>query len=349
MFFDIFDSKIYLYSLSIISSYLFSSYLIKKYIIAVKNNKFLAQPIRDDGVKSHLLKKNTPTMGGIFIIFATLLSVALFGNINCGYTKILSIILVSFGVIGFIDDLLKIIYKNPNGLKGSIKIILQFIIIGVIYLKLINIDPIYRIDNIFLAINDGFFIEIPTFIFVLFISCVIIGSANGVNLTDGLDGLVSVPAIICLISLIILTIYGTSSYLASEVRVPYIAGGNDIIIFCTSLIGAILGFLRFNLKPAKIFMGDVGSLAIGGVVGTIAVILKQEFIFFFIALLFVMESLSVILQVASFKIRKKRIFLMAPIHHHFEKKGMSELQVVRLFWLFSLISAIMALIIYFYV
>ena len=349
MFFDIFGSKIYLYSLSIISSYLFSSYLIKKYIIAVKNNNFLAQPIRDDGVKSHLLKKNTPTMGGIFIIFATLLSVALFGNINCGYTKILSIILVSFGVIGFIDDLLKIIYKNPNGLKGSIKIILQFIIIGVIYLKLINIDPIYRIDNIFLAINDGFFIEIPTFIFILFISCVIIGSANGVNLTDGLDGLVSVPAIICLISLIILTIYGTNAYLASEVRVPYIAGGNDIIIFSTSLIGAILGFLKFNLKPAKIFMGDVGSLAIGGVVGTIAVILKQEFIFFFIALLFVIESLSVILQVASFKIRKKRIFLMAPIHHHFEKKGMSELQVVRLFWLFSLISAIMALIIYFYV
>ena len=349
MFFDIFGTKIYLYLLSIISSYLFSSYLIKKYIIAVKNNNFLAQPIRDDGVKSHLLKKNTPTMGGIFIIFATLLSVALFGNINCGYTKILSIILVSFGVIGFIDDLLKIIYKNPNGLKGSIKIILQFIIIGVIYLKLINIDPIYRIDNIFLAINDGFFIEIPTFIFILFISCVIIGSANGVNLTDGLDGLVSVPAIICLISLIILTIYGTSSYLASEVRVPYIAGGNAIIIFCTSLIGAILGFLKFNLKPAKIFMGDVGSLAIGGVVGTIAVILKQEFIFFFIALLFVIESLSVILQVASFKIRKKRIFLMAPIHHHFEKKGMSELQVVRLFWLFSLISAIMALIIYFYV
>ena len=349
MFFDIFGSKIYLYSLSIISSYLFSSYLIKKYIIAVKNNNFLAQPIRDDGVKSHLLKKNTPTMGGIFIIFATLLSVALFGNINCGYTKILSIILVSFGVIGFIDDLLKIIYKNPNGLKGSIKIILQFIIIGVIYLKLINIDPIYRIDNIFLAINDGFFIEIPTFIFILFISCVIIGSANGVNLTDGLDGLVSVPAIICLISLIILTIYGTNSHLASEVRVPYIAGGNDIIIFCTSLIGAILGFLKFNLKPAKIFMGDVGSLAIGGAVGTIAVILKQEFIFFFIALLFVIESLSVILQVASFKIRKKRIFLMAPIHHHFEKKGMSESQVVKLFWLFSLISAIMALIIYFYV
>jgi phospho-N-acetylmuramoyl-pentapeptide-transferase len=349
MFFDIFGTKIYLYLLSIISSYLFSSYLIKKYIIAVKNNNFLSQPIRDDGVKSHLLKKNTPTMGGIFIIFATLLSVALFGNINCGYTKILSIILVSFGMIGFIDDLLKIIYKNPNGLKGSIKIILQFIIIGVIYLKLINIDPIYRIDNIFLAINDGFFIEIPTFIFILFISCAIIGSANGVNLTDGLDGLVSVPAIICLISLIILTIYGTNAYLASEVRVPYIAGGNDIIIFCTSLIGAILGFLKFNLKPAKIFMGDVGSLAIGGVVGTIAVILKQEFIFFFIALLFVIESLSVILQVASFKIRKKRIFLMAPIHHHFEKKGMSELQVVRLFWLFSLISAIMALIIYFYV
>jgi len=349
MFFDIFGSKIYLYLLSIISSYLFSSYLIKKYIIAVKNSNFLSQPIRDDGVKSHLLKKNTPTMGGVFIIFATLLSVALFGNINCGYTKILSIILVSFGVIGFIDDLLKIIYKNPNGLKGSIKIILQFIIIGVMYLKLINIDPIYRIDNVFLAINDGFFIEIPTFIFILFISCVIIGSANGVNLTDGLDGLVSVPAIICLISLIILTIYGTNAYLASEVRVPYIAGGNDIIIFCTSLIGAILGFLKFNLKPAKIFMGDVGSLAIGGVVGTIAVILKQEFIFFFIALLFVIESLSVILQVASFKIRKKRIFLMAPIHHHFEKKGMSELQVVRLFWLFSLISAIMALIIYFYV
>ncbi len=330
------------------ASFIFSFIFTKKYIKFFANNDSLIQPIRNSGPKSHQKKIGTPTMGGIFIILATLFSTALFADFTNYYIKILSLVFVAFAIIGLVDDLIKIIYKNPQGLRGSIKIILQFAIIGLAFLALKEINPIHGYNAIFFAIGDGYFLEIASWLFILFISFVVIGSANGTNLTDGLDGLVSIPAILSLISLIILTYIASNHSLANVIRVPFIQDSQEIIIFCTSLIGAIIGFLVFNLRPAKIFMGDVGSLAIGAVLGLIAVILKQEFIFFFIALLFVVESLSVILQVASYKIQKKRIFLMAPIHHHFEKKGWAEEKVVKYFWLLSLIFMIIGLSIYFF-
>lgn len=335
---------------SLIISYLVSFFSIKGYINKVKKNNSLIQPIRGCGPESHIKEKsNTPTMGGIFIIFGTMVSIALFSNIQNSYIKLISIIFISFALIGFIDDVMKVVYKNPQGLKGSIKIIAQFIIIGLAYIQLGKINPIHNYNAVFFAIGDGFFLEIASWLFILFISFVIIGTANGTNLTDGLDGLVSLPVIFSLITLIILINFASDQNLAFNSKVPYIESSKDIIIFCTSLIGALSAFLTFNIKPAKIFMGDVGSLAIGAALGIIAVILKQEFIFFFIALIFAIESISVILQVSCFKITKKRILLMAPLHHHFEKIGWSENKIVLIFWIFSFLCCCLSLLIYFFI
>ncbi len=333
---------------SCLISFLICAISIKFYIIFIKNNKSLLQPIRSDGPLNHIKeKKNTPTMGGIFIVISTIITTLIFGDYSNDYIKILLLVFVTFAGIGLADDLIKIIYKNPQGFRGSYKLVLQFVIIGLAFLFLGKINPVHSENIIFFAIGDGYNLEIFSWFFILFISFVIIGSANGTNLTDGLDGLVSIPAIITLISLIILTYIISNQDLANHFKVPYIKDSSEIIIFCSSLIGAILGFLIFNLKPAKIFMGDVGSLAIGSSLGLIAVIIKQEFIFFFIALLIVIESLSVILQVSSYKIRKKRLFLMAPIHHHFEKLGWPEKKVVRIFWFFSLLCSLLGLTIFF--
>jgi phospho-N-acetylmuramoyl-pentapeptide-transferase len=331
---------------SIIISYLTSFFFIRKYILFTTSKAFF-QPLRSDGPELHLKKKkNTPTMGGIFIVLSTLISVAIFADISNGYIKIISCVFVAFATIGLIDDLMKVIYQNSKGFRGSIKLVLQFIIICITYLQLGKINLMHHQNTIFFAINNGYSLQIANWIFILFVCFVIIGTANGSNLTDGLDGLLSVPAIFSLISLIILIYFASDITLANKIKVPYIDNSREIITFCTSLIGAILGFLTFNLKPAKIFMGDVGSLSIGAVLGLIAIIIKQEFIFLFIVFLFAIESLSVILQVASYKIYGKKIFLMAPIHHHFEKLGWSENKILYRFWLFSFVCCAVAITIY---
>ena len=331
----------------LVSSYVIGFFLTKSYIACANNNPKFFQPIRSDGPASHLeSKKKTPTMGGIFIIISTITTTILFSDYTNRYVIIACIVFLSFGIIGLIDDVLKVFYKNTKGFRGSIKIIIQFFIIGVTFLWLGAIDEIHFSNKVFLPFGNGHFIYLGTVLFVLFTTFVIVGSSNAVNLTDGLDGLVSVPAIINLCCLILL-IYATSTQsLSTNFKVPYIKFCGELIFFCIALIGSILAFLTFNLKPAKIFMGDVGSLSIGSVLGLIAIIIKQEFIFFIISLLFVIEATSVILQVSSYKLRKKRIFLMAPIHHHFEKLGWSEKRVVRSFWLTSLLFATIGITIF---
>lgn len=285
-------------------------------------------------------------MGGIFIILATILTTLLFLDLNNHYVWVVTLVLFSFSIIGLTDDLLKVIYKNPNGFRGSIKLIIQFAIIGITFLWLVHIDPIHFKNKVFLPIGHGHWISLGLALFVLFVTFVIVGTSNAVNLTDGLDGLVSVPAVINLICLSTLIFVASDPIISHELYIPYIANSKELIFFCCALMGAILAFLTFNLKPAKIFMGDVGSLAIGSVLGLIAIIIKQEFIFFIISLLFVIEACSVILQVGSYKIRKKRIFLMAPIHHHFEKLGWSEKKVVRSFWTAALGFAILGMAVF---
>lgn len=330
-------------SFCLLISFLLNLILTKKYINYVNNCGNLFQPIRSDGPKTHKAKSKTPTMGGIFIILSTIFTTILFSNLTNPYILAILLTTLSFAAIGLYDDLIKVLQKNTKGFKGSIKIVLQFSTVSIAYLFLINMEDYHFDGQIYLPLFGGIMITIGATFYLLFINFVVVGSANSVNLTDGLDGLVSVPAIINLLCLIFLTYNAACPYNSQNHNMLYIANSSEIIYFCFAMIGAILAFLRFNLKPAKIFMGDVGSLAIGAVLGLIAVILKQEFIFFIISILFVAEATSVILQVGSYKIRKKRIFLMAPLHHHFEKLGWSEEKVVKTFWLSSLIFAFLGL------
>lgn len=334
--------------LSSFFSYLISFIGLKCFIYYV-NKKELFQPIRSDGPESHLkFKKKTPSMGGLIIVTSTILTSLIFTGFKNPYILSCLIIFASFAVIGLIDDLMKVIKKNTNGFKGSYKIVIQFAIIGAVYLWLGYVNDIYFQNYITIPFLDNYQINLGSLLYILFISFVVVGSSNAVNLTDGLDGLVSVPAIINLIILSILIYFSSDELIAEVYGLNYIRDSQDLIILLSILIFSILAFLRFNLKPAKIFMGDVGSLAIGAMLGLIAIIIKQELIFFVISLLFVIEALSVIIQVTSYKLFKKKVFLMSPIHHHFEKLGWSEVKVVRFFWFLSLLfSAIGILILLF--
>jgi phospho-N-acetylmuramoyl-pentapeptide-transferase len=310
------------------------------------NEKALYQPIRQDGPQSHLQsKKKTPTMGGIFIILSTLLSTLLFVDIGNRYILTILAVMFTFAIIGLVDDLLKVIYKNTNGFRGSYKIIIQFAIIGASFLWLGIIDKIHLNNQISLPFFD-YNLTLNTVLYVLFVNFVIVGTSNAVNLTDGLDGLVSIPAIISLACLILMIFCISTPKIAEHLNLTQIKFSGEIIFFCICMIGSICAFLTFNLKPAKIFMGDVGSLAIGSSLGLIAIIIKQEIIFFIISIVFVAESLSVILQVTSFKLRKKRIFLMAPLHHHFEKLGWGETKVVKAFWASSFFFACLGILLF---
>lgn len=328
------------------SSYIIASISIKVFLKFINNKSICRQPIRSDGPQTHLKnKKNTPTMGGVFIVLSSLISSILFLNLSNHYIWIILLVFLSFAAIGLADDLLKVIYKNPNGFRGSIKLIIQFLIIGAAFIWLGEINAIHANNRVFFPIGSGHSIGIGAVLYILFVTFVIVGTSNAVNLTDGLDGLVSVPAIINLICLSALIYLVSDYYIANKFHLPFVKNSSELIFFCACLIGSIIGFLQFNIKPAKIFMGDVGSLAIGSAIGLIAIIIKQEFVFFIISLLFVTEAVSVILQVGSYKLRKKRIFLMAPIHHHFEKLGWAEQKVVKMFWLISLIFASLGMVI----
>jgi len=328
------------------ASYLLASIGIKLFLNFIHNKAIFRQPIRSDGPETHLkTKKNTPTMGGIFIVISTLITSLFFLDLSNHYIWIILLVFLSFATIGLIDDLLKVIYKNPNGFRGSLKLVIQFLIIGAAFVWLGETNSIHANNRVFFPIGHGHSIAIGAVLYILFVTFVIVGTSNAVNLTDGLDGLVSIPAIINLICLSALIYLVSDYYIANRFSLLFVKNSGELIFFCACLIGAIAGFLQFNIKPAKIFMGDVGSLAIGSAIGLIAIIIKQEFVFFIISLLFVTEAVSVILQVGSYKLRKKRIFLMAPIHHHFEKLGWPEQKVVKVFWLISLICASLGMMI----
>jgi len=327
------------------ATFLIALFSVKKYIKFV-NKKGFFQPIRKDGPETHLAKKKTPTMGGIFIVLSTLVSTLLFADIKNPYILTTIFVFITFAAIGLTDDLMKVIYKNPQGFRGSFKIAIQFLIVGIAYVHLSGIDYFHMKTSVFLPFGKGDWIVIPKVLYIIFITFVIVGSSNAVNLTDGLDGLVSVPTIINILCLGTMIFIISDSNLSDKYLVHQVVGSQELLTFCSALIGGILGFLAFNLKPAKIFMGDVGSLALGSVLGLMAIIIKQEIVFFVISLVFVAEAVSVILQVGSYKLRKKRIFLMAPLHHHFEKLGWSEKKVVRSFWASSLLCAVVGMAIF---
>jgi len=303
----------------------------------------ILNPIRDDGPEEHIVKKiGTPTMGGVIILIGLLVSVLFWGDLTNINILFCIYIAISFGVLGAFDDFKKIKHSNSSGVSSKFKIISQIIlaIIGVCffvyYVDNQNITNLYFPFFKNLIINLGWFF-IPFAVFVL------IGSSNAVNLTDGLDGLATVPVILVAGCFAFIS-YVTGNIVFSDyLQIPYIEGTGEISIFCGAIIGSCLGFLWFNAPPAKIFMGDTGSLSLGGSLGAVGIITKHEIVLAITGGLFVLEAVSVMVQVISFKLTGKRIFRMAPIHHHFEKKGWPESTVVIRFWIISIILAMIGL------
>lgn len=305
--------------LSIVAAFLFSLILGPIFIPLLRRLKF-GQSIREEGPKSHQKKAGTPTMGGIMIVIALTISALIFANHNMDLFLLLFVTL-GFGMIGFLDDFIKIYFKRNLGLTSLQKLLGQLIVASIFYLLLvrIGISTVVNIPIIDLNIDLGWLY----FPFVLFI---LVGSSNGVNLTDGLDGLLSGVSAIAFGAYTIIALF-LSKY--------------DIAIFSAAVVGALLGFLVYNAHPAKVFMGDTGSLALGGAIAAIAIMTKTEFLLIIIGGIYVIETLSVMIQVVSFKTRGKRVFRMSPIHHHFELLGWSEWKVVTRFWLLGIIFAIL--------
>jgi phospho-N-acetylmuramoyl-pentapeptide-transferase len=293
------------------------------------------QPIREDGPETHLNKAGTPTMGGLMIIFSMLISQLLFINITNSYIQITWFVFLSFAFLGFYDDYLKIIKQNSKGLSGKAKLVIQVSISFIALYWISQQDKIIELTYIQSPYFKEFIIDLGIFYFIFGI-IVITGSSNAVNLTDGLDGLVSMPIIFSSIGLSIIVYIVSDPDISSIFSLFYIENSQEILLLLCSLIGSMLGFLWFNSNPASIFMGDVGSLSIGGLLGVVSVILKNEIFFAIIGMVFVAEAISVIIQVYYFKYSKgKRIFKMAPLHHHYEKLGIAENKVVIRFWIIS--------------
>ena len=305
--------------------------------------KEITNPIRDDGPSDHIIKKiGTPTMGGLIILTGLLVSVLMWGDLTNIYVIFALYIAISFGVLGAYDDYRKIKFKDSSGISSKIKILIQIIlaVIGIVFLLYFSDNG--ELKNLFFPFFKNLVLNLGWF-FIPFSVFVIIGSSNAVNLTDGLDGLATVPVILVAVCFAFIS-YVTGNIVFSEyLQIPYIEGTGEISIFCGAIIGACLGFLWFNAPPAKIFMGDTGSLSLGGSLGAVGIITKHEIVLAITGGLFVLEALSVMVQVISFKLTGKRIFKMAPIHHHFEKKGWPESTVVIRFWIISIILAMIGL------
>ena len=300
-------------------------------------------PIREDGPEEHIIKKvGTPTMGGLLILLGLFSGVLLWGDLLNPYIWFLIYIVGSFGLLGVYDDYKKIKFNNSLGISLKIKIIFQITLAFFGILILIYFVDSPELKNLYFPFFKNLLIHLGWF-FIPFYIIVIVGSSNAVNLTDGLDGLATVPVILVAGCFAFIS-YVTGNIVFSEyLQIPYIQGTGEVAVFCGSIIGACLGFLWFNAPPAKIFMGDTGSLALGGSLGAVSIITKHEIVLAITGGLFVFEAISVIVQVISFKLTGKRIFKMAPIHHHFEKKGWSESTVVIRFWIISIILAMIGL------
>lgn len=302
----------------------------------------MTQQIRDDGPQTHLKKAGTPTMGGLIILLAVTVGMVLWGNFRNVYTWVIMIALLGFGAIGFWDDYLKVIKKNPKGLRALYKFGAQMglaFVIGVFLYKN-PLDPYSTVLSV--PFLKKWLFDIGVF-YIPFSMFVIVGSSNAVNLTDGIDGLAIGLVAIATIANGALTYLSGHMQFAKYLQVLYLPGIGELTVFCGALLGASLGFLWYNAHPAEVFMGDVGSLSIGGALGTLAVITKHEMVLAVVGGIFVIETLSVVLQVASFKLTGKRIFRMAPIHHHFELKGWSEPKVIVRFWIAGIILALFSL------
>jgi phospho-N-acetylmuramoyl-pentapeptide-transferase len=312
-------------------------------ISALRLKQGKGQPIREDGPQSHLVtKRGTPTMGGLMILAGALVAVLLWANPRNLYVWVVVLVALGFGAIGFYDDYLKVTKQSHKGFSGKSRLALEALIAIVACIAIARIATPGLSNKLALPFAKELLFDLG-WLFPIFGALVIVGAGNAVNITDGLDGLAIVPAMIAAGTFGFITYLAGNAIFANYLQIHFVPGAGELAVICGALIGAGLGFLWFNAPPAQIFMGDTGSLALGGLLATVAVAIKMEFVFAIVGGLFVLEIMSVIIQVISFRLTGKRVFRMAPLHHHFEQKGWTEPQIVIRFWIISIVLALVGL------
>jgi phospho-N-acetylmuramoyl-pentapeptide-transferase len=328
---------------AILTSFVLSLMIGPPLIRWLKKKQRDGQPIREDGPESHLLtKQGTPTMGGLMMLISVTVSTVLWSDINNAYVWIVLAVMLGFGALGFVDDYQKVTKRHHAGVSGKVKLLMQ----GLISVAAIYAVQRYTSDSIDMHLSLPFVKNVLVdlgWLYIPFAMVVMVGASNAVNLTDGLDGLAIVPIMIAAASFGIIAYVSGNAIYAEYLHINLVPSSGELAVLCAAMVGAGLGFLWYNAPPAMVFMGDTGSLALGGALGAISVITKHEIVLAIIGGVFVMEAVSVMLQVASFKLTGKRVFRMAPIHHHFEKKGWAEPTVVIRFWIIAVVLALIGL------
>ncbi|SNZ09076.1 phospho-N-acetylmuramoyl-pentapeptide-transferase [Cohaesibacter gelatinilyticus] len=312
-------------------------------IRSLRNRQGKGQPIREDGPQSHLVtKKGTPTMGGLMILSGLCMATLLWADLTNPYVWIVLFVTVGFGLIGFYDDFLKVSRSDHKGFSGKMRLSIEALIAGMACFAVAQLGESAFSTSVTFPFFKDVLLDLGWF-FVPFGLFVIVGAGNAVNLTDGLDGLAIVPVMIATATFGVIAYLSGNEIFADYLQIHYVPGTGELLVLCGAMVGAGLGFLWFNAPPAAIFMGDTGSLALGGMLGSISVATKHELVLAIVGGLFVLEAVSVIIQVASFKLTGRRVFRMAPIHHHFEHKGWTEPQVVIRFWIIAVVLALIGL------
>ncbi|MDT4331969.1 phospho-N-acetylmuramoyl-pentapeptide-transferase [Methylomonas sp. MED-D] len=318
------------------------SFLIGPAMIERLTRRKIGQSVRDDGPQSHLSKSGTPTMGGTMILFSVAISTLLCADLNNRYVWVVLVVTLAHGVIGFIDDYKKVLLGNSDGLSARAKYFWQSVVALAAGIYLYNTAQVPAETQFIVPFFKHVTLDMG-WSYVVLTYFVIVGSSNAVNLTDGLDGLAIMPTVMIAAALAIFAYLSGHANFAQYLQIPHIPRSGELVVFCAALIGSGLGFLWFNAYPAMVFMGDVGALALGAALGIVAVLVRQEIVLVIMGGIFVVETVSVIIQVASYKTRKKRVFLMAPIHHHYELKGWPEPRIIVRFWIVSVILVLIGL------
>ena len=309
----------------------------------LKKTQREGQPIREDGPESHILAKaGTPTMGGFLILLAVTVSTVLWADVTSGYVWAVLLVALGFGLVGFVDDFLKVSRQSSGGLRGRVKLLCEVLIAisAVMWIMELTREPLT--SALAVPFSKSVLLDLG-WLFIPFAVFVIVGTSNAVNLTDGLDGLAIVPIMIVAVCFALIAYLAGNKVFAGYLQIHLVPGAGELAVLCGALIGASLGFLWYNAPPAMVFMGDTGSLAMGGAIGAISVITKHELVLSIIGGLFVLETVSVIVQVVSFRLTGRRVFRMAPLHHHFERKGWAESTIVIRFWIIAIILALIGL------
>jgi len=303
----------------------------------------IGQSVRSDGPQTHLVKAGTPTMGGALILVAIAVTTLLWGDLSNHYVWLVLLTTLGFGVIGWVDDYRKVVHRNPKGLSAKTKMFWQSLIALAVGFYLWETATLPAQTELIVPFFKFWVFPLSAFLFIVLAYLVIVGTSNAVNLTDGLDGLAILPTVMVSGALAVFAYVAGNAVFSKYLGIPYIPGAGELAVFCGALAGAGLAFLWFNAYPAEVFMGDVGALSLGAALGIVAVIVRQELVLFIMGGVFVVEAVSVMIQVASFKFTGKRVFRMAPLHHHYELKGWKETQVVVRFWIITMLLVLVGL------